>query len=168
MKLEEIIKQIANVSKAEIKKIAPKDCNEINDLIMQSKPGSLYEKMVVGYLTSICAECKYPEIFLLFRNDLDYIGFELEKGTISVEIAGNMIGTCMKGGKIEVKKAGDEAGSSMNGGEIIADEIKTIGNTIKGKIIVRQVGKVSRNQGAQIFINGVEFKQGFFDRLLGK
>ena len=38
----------------------------------------------------------------------------------------------------------------------------------KRKIIVRQVGKVSRNQGAQIFINGVEFKRSFLDRLLGK
>lgn len=168
MKLEEIIKQIANVSKAEIKKIAPEDCNEIKDLILESKPGSLYEKMVLGYLTSICAECMYPEIFHLSRNDLDYIGFELEKGTIEVEIAGNMPGACMKGGKIEIKKAGDETGSSMNGGEIIADEIKSIGNTIKGKIIVRQVGKISKNQGSQIFIDGVKFKRNFFDRLLGK
>lgn len=124
--------------------------------------------MVLGYLTSICAECMYPRIFHLSRNDLDYIGFELEKGTIIVEIAGNMLGTCMKGGKIEVKKAGDETGSSMNGGEIIADQIKSIGNTIKGKIVTRQVGKVSKNQGAQIFINGVKFKRSFLDRLLGK
>ncbi|MCX9080958.1 MAG: hypothetical protein OIN83_02050 [Candidatus Methanoperedens sp.] len=168
MKLEDIIKQIAHVSKAEIKKIAPADCDEIKYLILESKPGSIYEKMVLGYLTSICAECMYPRIFHLFRNDLDYIGFELEKGEIIVEIAGIMLGTCMKGGKIEVKKAGDETGSSMNGGEIIADEIKSIGNTIKGKIVAGQVGKISRNQGAQIFINGVIFKRSFLDRLLGK
>jgi hypothetical protein len=123
--------------------------------------------MVIGYLTSICSECMYPEIFHLTRNDLDYVGFELEKGTIIVEIAGNMLGTCMKGGIIQVKKAGDETGSSMNGGEIIADEIKSIGNTIKGKIIVRQVGRGSKNQGAQIFINGIKFKRSFIDRLFG-
>ncbi len=167
MKLEEIIKQIANVSKSEIKKIAPEDCDELKNLILESKPGSLYEKMILGYLTSICAECMYPEIFQLARNDLDYVGFELEKGTIIVEIAGNMLGTCMKGGMIQVKKAGDETGSSMNGGEIIADEIKSIGNTLKGKIMVKQVGKISKNQGAQIFINGVKFKRSFLDRLLG-
>jgi len=168
MTLDEIIKQIANVSKAEIKRAAPEDCEEIKDLVMQSAPGDLYGKMVLGYLTSICAECMYPETFHLMRNDLDYIGFELEKGTIEVEIAGNMLGTCMKGGIIKAKKAGDETGSSMNGGEIMADEIKSIGNTIKGKIIARQVGKVSKNQGAEIIINGVKFKRSLIDRLLGK
>ena len=124
--------------------------------------------MVLGYLTSICAECIYPEKFHLSRNDLDYIGFELERGTIIVEIAGNMLGTCMKGGIIKVKKAGDETASSMNGGEIMADEIKSIGNTLKGKIVARQVGKISKNQGAQIFINGIKFKRSFLDRLKGK
>jgi len=168
MNLDEIIKQIANVSKAEIKRAAPEDCEEIKDLILQSVPGDLYGKMVLGYLTSICAECMYPETFHLMRNDLDYIGFELEKGTIEVGIAGNMLGTCMKGGMIQAKKAGDETGSSMNGGEIMADEIKSIGNTIKGKIITRQVGKVSKNQGAEIIINGVKFKRSLIDRLLGK
>jgi len=168
MMLEDIIKQIANVSKAELKKVAPGDCDEIKDLISGSNPGSLYEKMVLGYLTSICAECMHPEIFHLSRNDLDYIGFELEKGTIEVEIAGNMPGACMKGGKIEVKKAGDETGSGMNGGEIIADEIKSIGNTIKGKIIAREVGTVSKNQGAEIIIDGIKFKRGLLDKLLGK
>src|SRR5660397_48082 len=108
--------------------------------------------MVVGYLTSICAECMYPDTFHLQRNDLDYIGFELEKGTIETEIAGKMLGTCMKGGKIKVNKAGDETGSSMNGGEIIADE----------------VGKLSKNQGAEIIINGVKYKRSLLDRLLGK
>lgn len=168
MKLDEIIKQIANVSKAEIKRAAPENCEEIKDLIMESAPGDLYGKMVLGYLTSICAECIYPETFHLLRNDLDYIGFELEKGTIEVEIAGKMLGTCMKGGMIKAKKAGDETGSSMNGGEIIADEIKSIGNTIKGKILAGSVGKISKNQGAEIIINGVKFKRSLLDRILGK
>ena len=168
MKLEEIIKQISNVSKSEVKKAVADDCEKIKDLISASMPDSLYEKMVLGYLTSICAECMYPEIFHLRRNDLDYIGFELDKGTIEVEVAGNMLGSCMKGGSIRVKKAGDETGSSMNGGEIIADEIRSIGNTIKGKIIAREVGRVSKNQGAEIIINGVKFKRGLLDRLLGK
>jgi len=168
MNLDEIIKQIANVSKAEIKRAAPEDCDEIKELILQSASGDLYGKMVLGYLTSICAECIYPETFHLMRNDLDYIGFELEKGTIEVEIAGNMLGTCMKGGMIKAKKAGDETGSSMNGGEIMADEIKSIGNTINGKILAGVVGKISKNQGAEIIINGVKFKRSLIDRLLGK
>jgi len=74
----------------------------------------------------------------------------------------------MKGGKIKVKKAGDETGSSMNGGEIFADEIMGIGNTLKGKIITGKVGKLSKNQGAEIIINGVKYKKGLLDRLLGK
>jgi len=168
MELEEIIKQIANVSKVEIKRVAPKECEEIKSLILKSTPGDLYEKMVLGYLTSICAECMYPETFHIRQNDLDYIGFELEKGTIEVEAAGKMFGTCMKGGKIKAKKAGDETGSSMNGGEIIADEIMSIGNTIKGKIIAGKVGKISKNQGAEIIVNGAKYKKSLLDRLLGK
>jgi hypothetical protein len=168
MKLYGIIKQIANVSKAEIKRATPNDCEEIRNLIMESIANDLYEKMILGYLTSICAECMYPEPFHIHRNYLDYIGFELERGIIEVEIAGNLLGACMKGGMIRAQKAGDETGSSMNGGEIIADEIKSIGNTIKGKIIARQVGEVSKNQGAEIIINGIKFKRSLLDRLLGK
>lgn len=168
MKLYDIIEQIANVSKAEIKRAAPDDCEELRNLIMESSANDPYEKMVLGYLTSICAECMYPETFSIPRNDLDYIGFELEKGIIEVEIAGNLLGTVMKGGMIKARKAGDETGASMNGGEIIADEIKSIGNTIKGKIIAREVGKVSKNQGAEIIINGIKFKRGLLGRLLGK
>jgi hypothetical protein len=168
MELGEIIKQIANVSKVEIKRVAPKECEEIKGLILKSTPDDLYEKMVLGYLTSICAECMYPDTFHLQRNDLDYIGFELEKGTIETEIAGKMLGTCMKGGKIKVNKAGDETGSSMNGGEIIADEIIGIGNTLKGKIIAGKVGTLSKNQGAEIIINGIKYKKSLLDRLLGK
>lgn len=168
MKLYDIIKQIANVSKEEIKRAAPDDCGELKNLIFESIANDPYEKMVLGYLTSICAECMYPEPFSIPRNDMDYIGFELERGIIEVEIAGNLLGTVMKGGMIKARKAGDETGASMNGGEIIADEIKSIGNTIKGKIIARQVGKVSKNQGAEIIINGIKFKRGLLDRLLGK
>ncbi|PWB49336.1 MAG: hypothetical protein C3F06_14390 [Candidatus Methanoperedenaceae archaeon] len=168
MELKEIIKQIANVSKVEIKRVAPKDCEEIKDLILRSTPDDPYEKMVVGYLTSICAECMNPDTFHLRRNNLDYIGFELEKGTIETGTAGKMLGTCMKGGKIKVNKAGGETGSSMNGGEIIADEIMGIGNTLKGKIIAGKVGTISKNQGAEIIINGVKYKRSLLDRLLGK
>ena len=98
----------------------------------------------------------------------DYIGFELDKGNIDVGIAGNMLGTCMRGGKIVAKKAGDETGSSMTGGEIIADESKSIGNTIGGRINTEKAGKLSRYQGAEIFIRGVKFKRSLLDRLLGK
>ncbi|MCX9084172.1 MAG: hypothetical protein OIN87_05145 [Candidatus Methanoperedens sp.] len=168
MELKEIIKQISNVSKIEIKRVAPKECEEIKSLILKSTPDDLYEKMVVGYLTSICAECMYPDTFHLDRNELDYIGFELEKGTIETEIAGKMLGSCMKGGSIKVNKAGDETGSSMNGGEIIADEIIGIGNTLKGKIITGKAGKISKNQGAEIIINGIKYKISLLDRLMGR
>src|SRR5659263_744919 len=102
MELNEIIKQIANVSKVEIKRVAPKECEEIKGLIIKSIPDDLYEKLVVGYLTSICAECMYPYTFHLQRTVLDYIGFELEKGTIETKIAGKKQGRCMKGGRIKV------------------------------------------------------------------
>lgn len=168
MKLEDIIKQIENVSKAEIRRKAPKDCKEIKEIILRSKTEELYGKMVLGYLTSLCAEYMHPETFTLEKNYIDYVGFELEKGSIAVDIAGNMLGTCMKGGKIVAKKAGEETGSSMTGGEIIADEIKSIGNTIGGRIIAKKVEKISKNQGAEIFINGVRFKRSLLDRLFGK
>jgi hypothetical protein len=168
MKLENIIQQIENVSKAEIKRVAPKDCGEIEEIIAESNPENLYEKMIIGYLTSLCAEYIYPETFHLPKNNLDYIGFELERGNIEVEIAGNMPGSCMKGGKIVAKKAGDETGSSMTGGEIIADTIKSIGNTIGGRIRTENVGKISKDQGAEIFISGRKFKRSLLDRLFGK
>ncbi len=168
MMLKDIIERITNVSKKEIKRAAPADSREIKEIILTSNPTDLYEKMVLGYLTSICTEYMYPETFYLELDNLDYIGFELNKGNIEVGIAGNMLGSCMKAGKIVAKKAGDETGSSMTGGEIIAEEIKSIGNTISGKITTKKVDKISKAQGAEIFINGVKFKRGLLDRLFGK
>ncbi len=168
MNLEDIIKQIENVSKAEIRRVVPADYNQIKKIIQQSKPTDLYEKMVLGYLTSLCAEYMYPQTFQLEVDGLDYTGFELEKGNIETGAAGNMLGTCMRGGRIVTKKAGEETGSSMAGGEIIADEIKSIGNTIGGRIITKKVDKISKSQGAEILINGVKFKRGLLDRLLRK
>ncbi len=168
MELSDIINQIENVSKAEIKRVAPKNCKEIEEIIAESAPESLYEKMIIGYLTSLCAEYTYPQTFHLFKNNLDYIGFELEKGNIEVEIAGNMLGSCMKEGKIVAKKAGEQTGSSMTGGEIIADEIKSIGNTIGGTIRAENVGEILKNQGAKISVRGVRFKRGLLDRLFGR
>lgn len=168
MGLEDIIKQIKNVSKAEIKRVAPTDCNQIKEIIRTSNPIDLYEKMVAGYLTSLCAESMYPETFHLERDGLDYVGFEIEKGFIEVGIAANNLGSCMKGGKIMVKKAGSETGSSMASGEIIADEIKSVGNTIGGRITAKKVDSISRSQGAEILINGIKFKRSLLDRLFSK
>ena len=168
MRLEEIIKQIENVSKKEIKRVAPGDLEAIKELIQTSKSTDLYEKMILGYLTSICAESMHPESFHIENDNIDYIGLELEKGSIDVKIAGNMLGSCMKGGKIVSIKAGDETGASMTGGEIIADEIKSIGNTIGGRILTKKVDKISKTQGAEIIINGLKFKRSIFDRLLGR
>jgi phage FluMu protein gp41 len=168
MRLEDIIKQIENVSKKEIKRVVPVHCLEIKKIIMESSPADMYEKMVVGYLTSLCAEYMNPEPFHLEQDGIDYIGFELDGGTIIVGTAGNMLGTCMKSGKIAAKKAGEGTGSSMTGGEIIADEIKSIGNTIEGRISTKKVDKISKVQGAEIFINGVKFRRGLFNRLFGK
>jgi hypothetical protein len=56
MRLEDIIKQIENVSKKEIKRVSPGDFKEIKELIQTSKPTDIYEKMILGYLISICAE----------------------------------------------------------------------------------------------------------------
>ncbi len=168
MKLSDIIEQIENVSKAEIKRVAPKNCSEIGEIIAESVPESLYEKMITGYLTSLCAEYTYPQTFHLLKKNLDYIGVELERGNIEVEIAGNMLGSCMKGGKIVAKRAGEETGGSMTGGEINADETRSIGNTIGGRIRAENVGKISKDQGAEIFIKGVRFKRGLLYRLFGK
>ncbi|NJD75574.1 MAG: hypothetical protein FIB08_00570 [Candidatus Methanoperedens sp.] len=168
MELKDIIKQIGNVSKGEVKRVAPQDCKEIKEIIIKSDPIDLYEKMVVGFLTSLCAEYMYPETFYLERGNLDYIGFELEKGNIETQAAGKNLGTCMKGGKIIVKTAGEETGSGMSGGEIIAEEIKSIGNTIGGRIITKKVDKISKTQGADISINGVKFRRGLVERLFGR
>lgn len=168
MILEELITQIENVSKSEVKRVAPANCREIHEIIRESFPRGAYEKMVLGYLTSLCAEYMYPGTFELETNGLDYVGFELDRGNIQVEIAGNNLGSCMRSGKIIAKKAGDETGSSMTGGEIDADEIKSIGNTIGGKISARKVHSISKDQGAQIFIKGVKYKRGFLSRLLGR
>ncbi|MCZ7382152.1 MAG: hypothetical protein O8C64_11370 [Candidatus Methanoperedens sp.] len=168
MELEDIIIQIGNVSKAEIKRVAPKDCSELKNIIFNSNPGDTYRKMVLGYLTSICAECMYPETFQIPKDNFDYIGFELEMGNIEVGSAGNMLGTCMRNGKIIARKAEEDVGKSMTGGDIIADEIKSIGETIGGKITTKKAGKIAKGQGAQIFINGVMFKRSLLDRLFGK
>lgn len=168
MKFEDIIKQIENVSKAEIRRVAPGNCSEIKEIIFKSNPENPYENMVLGYLTSLCAEYMHPDTFHIPQDGLDYIGFELDKGYIEVGTAGNMLGTCMRGGRIVAQKAGDETGKSMTGGEIIADEIKSIGNTIGGRINTKKAGKIAKDQGAEILINGVRFKRGLLDRLFGK
>ncbi len=168
MKFEDIIEQIENVSKAEIKRVAPKDYSEIKKIILNSNPHDPYRKMVLGYLTSLCAEFMYPEPFQILQDNLDYIGFELDRGNIEVGAAGNMLGTCMRNGKIVTRTAGDDTGKSMAGGEIIAGEIKTIGDTIGGRIITKKVEKIAKKQGAQIFINGVRFKRGLLDWLFKK
>ncbi len=168
MELEDIIKQIENVSKAEIKRIAPVDYGAIKEIITKSNPQDPYGRMILGYLTSLCAEYMHPKTFRLEVNSLDYIGFELERGNIEVEIAGDMLGACMRGGKITAKLAGDETGNGMAGGEITADEIKSIGNTIGGRINAKKVGRVSKAQGAEIFIDGVRFRRGWIERLLGR
>ncbi|MCX9010273.1 MAG: hypothetical protein OIN66_04030 [Candidatus Methanoperedens sp.] len=168
MKLDDIIKQIENVSKPEIKRVAPADCSAIKEIIKRSNPQDMYEKMVLGYLTSLCAEYMHPETFHLEVNSLDYTGFELERGCIEIDTAGDMLGACMRGGKIVAKRAGEETGSGMAGGEIVADEIKSIGNTIGGRITAKKVGRVSKAQGAEVFINSVRFKLGLFERLFGK
>lgn len=168
MTLENIIEKIENVSKDEIKRVAPNDSSAIKEIINKSSPENIYEKMVVGYLTSICAEGMHPDTFHIERDGLDYIGFELDKGNIEVDTAGNMLGTCMKSGNITAKKAGDETGKSMTGGEIAASEIKGIGNTIGGIIRAEKVEKVSKVQGAEIIIRGEKFRRSFLDRLLGR
>ncbi len=168
MRLEDIIEQIENVSKAKIKRAAPADCDGIKEIIQKSNPKDPYEKMILGYLTSLCAEYMHPGIFSLEVNHLDYVGFELDRGSIEVETAGDMLGACMKGGKIIAKRAGEETGSGMAGGEIIADEIKSIGNTISGRIVAKKVGKVSKSQGAEIFVDGTRFKRGLIGSLFGK
>lgn len=168
MRLEDLIEQIENVSKAEIKRAAPADCDGIKEIIQKSSPKDPYEKMILGYLTSLCAEYMHPETFCLEVNHLDYVGFELEKGCIEVETAGDMLGACMRGGKIIAKQAGEETGSGMAGGEIIADDVKSIGNTIGGRIVAKKVGKVSKSQGADIFIDGTRFKRGLIENLFGR
>ncbi len=168
MRFEEIITKIENVSKSEVKKVAPVNSRDIHDIIRRADPRSPYEKMVLGYLTSLCAEYMYPGTFLIEDNGLDYVGFELERGIIEVATAGNKLGSCMKSGKITVKKAGEETGLGMAGGEIDADEIKSIGNTIGGRINVKKVHHISKDQGAEIFIKGKKFKHGFLGGLLGK
>ncbi len=71
MKFEDIIKQIENVSKAEIKRVAPGNCSEIKEIIFNSNPKGTYEKMVLGYLTSLCAEYMHPETFHIPQDGLD-------------------------------------------------------------------------------------------------
>lgn len=168
MELGDIIKQIENVSKAEIKRVTSADCSEIKKIIFNSNPVDPYRKMVLGYLTSLCAECMYPETLHIPLDNLDYIGFELDRGSIEVGAAGNMLGTCMRNWKIVARTAGDETGKSMAGGEIIADEIKSIGDTIGGRIITKNVEKIAKKQGAKIIINGVIFKRRLLDWLFNK
>jgi hypothetical protein len=168
MNFEEILKQIQNVSKKEIKRAVPSEINQIKEIILESNPRDVYEKMVLGYLTSICAEYMSPDSFILERNDLDYVGFELEGGNIEVETVGDMLGSCMKSGKIIVQKAGNETGKSMTGGEITAKEIKSIGSTIGGKISTEKADKISRYQGAEIIVKGARYKHSFIERILGK
>lgn len=168
MKLEDIIKKIEHISKEEIKRVAPKDCGAIKQIIMDSTPTNPYEKMVLGYLTAICAEYMFPEVLHIEKENLDYIGFELDKGSIEVGTAGDMLGTCMRQGRIVAKSAGYETGKSMTGGEIIASEIKSIGNTIGGVIRAEKIGRISKTQGAKIYISDVKYKRSLFDRLLGR
>ncbi len=52
-------------------------------------------------------------------------------------------------------------------------EVETAGNMLgtcmkSGRIAAQKAGKIAKDQGAVILINGVRFKRGLLDRLFGK
>lgn len=167
MDFDAIIQKLDFPNKGNIKKYAPASPEALKELINQADPnGDQIKKIVLGYLTTLCAEYLDPQPFILDRTGIDYVGIEIEKGTIIVKgSAGNNTGTTMKGGKIIVEgRAGINTGKSMRGGEIIASEIESIGNTLGGRINAEKVHGIAPKQGAEIYIDGKRYRPGFLKR----
>jgi hypothetical protein len=164
MDFEEIVSKLDFPSKENIKKYSPTSPEALKELINQADPtGDQKKRIVLGYLTTLCAEYLDPQPFILERTGIDYVGIELEKGTIVVKgDAGNNTGTTMKGGKITIEgNTGINTGKSMMGGEIIASEIESIGNTFSGRINAKKVHDIAPKQGAEIYIEGKIYRPGF-------
>ncbi len=166
MEFEEITEKIDFISKNRIKNIAPDSPAELARIIEKARPTSWREKIILGYLTSLAAEYSHPQPLKIKRKDLDYLGIEMETGTLRVGGAGIGTGTTMKGGTIVVQgKTGSETGKGMQGGKIHAEEIESIANTLGGKIITKKAGKIDKHQGAEIYINGKKYKKTIRDRI---
>lgn len=159
-----LLERIDFINKAGIRNAAGED---VERLITIAMPVSQREKMVLGYLTTLCAEKNNPAECIITRSGIDYAGIELESGTLVIRgDAGDGAGTTMKGGKLIIDgNAGIDTGRSMSGGEIRAREIRGIGPTLGGRIYAQKVGSVAPGQRAKIFVAGKEYKTGILGRL---
>ncbi|HIH44020.1 MAG TPA: hypothetical protein HA257_02740 [Candidatus Methanoperedenaceae archaeon] len=168
MDFEGLLERLDFISKAGIRSAAGDDVEGmIADAKPDAKPSSQREKMVLGYLTTICAEKNDPAECVITRSGIDYAGIELERGTLVIRgDAGDRAGTTMKGGKLIIDgSAGVDTGRSMSGGEIHAKEIRGIGPTLGGRIYAEKAGSVAPGQKARIFIAGKPLKTGILGRL---
>ena len=164
MNFENLLDKLEFIKKKEVCELAPRDTKELLEIIHSAKPKDEWaERMVLGYLTTICAEYMHPDP-LIIEGKLDFIGTELEKGHIIVRgDAGSGAGTAMRGGKITIGgNAGENTCKSMLGGELEAETIESLANTLHGVVKEKKINKIEKKQGADIYINGKKYKKGFF------
>lgn len=121
----------------------------------RSKESEKY-KIAAGYLTSIAAET-LGEFHV--KKPMEYIGLELEKGTISVDDAGNFCGMGMKGGNIAVSRnCGSFAGFEMSGGKIKINGLAGtfLGHKISGgKIYARKARSTGFKKNENIVVDEI-------------
>jgi glutamate synthase domain-containing protein 3 len=163
---EDVLQKIEFIGKKEVSDCAPEDTKALLEIIHTARPRDEWaEQMVLGYLTTLCAERMHPEPLVL-EEKIDFVGVELEKGHIIIKgDAGRGVGTTMRGGRITIEgSAGADTGKSMTGGEIEAERIESLGNTLGGVIRAKEIGKMDKNQGAEIYIEGKKYRKGFFSR----
>lgn len=102
--------------RASVEELVGGEASQI-ELLLSSQPDKRCA-LIWGYISSLAAERSPLPLRL---PDRDYVGLELEGGSIILEKGGEHVGERMSGGRIVVQgAAGDYLGQEMTGGGIVA------------------------------------------------
>ena len=141
--------------RASVEELVGGEASQI-ELLLSSQPDKRCA-LIWGYISSLAAERSPLPLRL---PDRDYVGLELEGGSIILEKGGEHVGERMSGGRIVVQgAAGDYLGQEMTGGGIVAAGCRDYAfRQMKGGwgVVKGEAGKFLGlgNSGGRIAIHG--------------
>ena len=141
--------------RARVEELVGGEASQI-ELLLSSQPDKRCA-LIWGYISSLAAERSPLPLRL---PDRDYVGLELEGGSIILEKGGEHVGERMSGGRIVVQgAAGDYLGQEMTGGGIVAAGCRDYAfRQMKGGwgVVKGEAGKFLGlgNSGGRIAIHG--------------
>ena len=141
--------------RASVEELVGGEASQI-ELLLSSQPDKRCA-LIWGYISSLAAERSPLPLRL---PDRDYVGLELEGGSIILDQGGEHVGERMSGGRIVVQgAAGDYLGQEMTGGGIVAAGCRDYAfRQMKGGwgVVKGEAGKFLGlgNSGGRIAIHG--------------